>query len=68
MRASAGPADTQFEHLYRSSRDDVYAYVATLLRDRFAAEDVTRRTRSLALSWPARRQRTFHALVQLSLI
>ena len=30
-----------FEQLYRSSRDDVYAYVATLLRDRAAAEDVT---------------------------
>jgi RNA polymerase sigma factor (sigma-70 family) len=30
-----------FEELYRTSRDDVYAYVATLMRDRFAAEDVT---------------------------
>jgi RNA polymerase sigma factor (sigma-70 family) len=30
-----------FEELYRASRDDVYAYVATLMRDRFAAEDVT---------------------------
>ena len=30
-----------FEALYRSSRDDVFAYVATLLRDRSAAEDVT---------------------------
>jgi RNA polymerase sigma-70 factor (ECF subfamily) len=30
-----------FEALYRASRDDVYAYVATLLRDRSAAEDVT---------------------------
>src|SRR6478672_11221157 len=34
-------ADLEFERLYRSSRDDVYAYVATLLRDRGAAEDVT---------------------------
>ena len=25
---------TRFEQLYRSSRDDVYAYVFTLLRDR----------------------------------
>src|SRR5918994_6110482 len=33
--------DTEFEELYRSSRDDVYAYVAGLLRDRSAAEDVT---------------------------
>jgi RNA polymerase sigma factor (sigma-70 family) len=30
-----------FEVLYRSSRDDVFAYVATLLGDRAAAEDVT---------------------------
>jgi RNA polymerase sigma-70 factor (ECF subfamily) len=30
-----------FEALYRAARDDVYAYVATLLRDRSAAEDVT---------------------------
>ena len=33
--------DAEFEELYRSSRDDVYAYVAGLLRDRSAAEDVT---------------------------
>jgi len=34
-------AEAAFEELYRSSRDDVYAYVAGLLRDRSAAEDVT---------------------------
>jgi RNA polymerase sigma factor (sigma-70 family) len=34
-------ADLDFERLYRSSRDDVYAYAAGLLRDRAAAEDVT---------------------------
>ncbi len=34
-------ADLAFERLYRSSRDDVYAYVAGLLRDRSTAEDVT---------------------------
>ena len=34
-------ADLAFERLYRSSRDDVFAYVAGLLRDRSAAEDVT---------------------------
>ncbi len=34
-------ADTAFEELYRSSRDDVFAYVAGMLRDRSAAEDVT---------------------------
>lgn len=33
--------DLAFEALYRSSRDDVYAYVAGLLRDRGAAEEVT---------------------------
>jgi RNA polymerase sigma factor (sigma-70 family) len=33
--------DVSFEQLYRSSRDDVFAYVAALLRDRGAAEDVT---------------------------
>jgi RNA polymerase sigma factor (sigma-70 family) len=30
-----------FEALYRAARDDVFAYVATLLHDRSAAEDVT---------------------------
>ena len=34
-------ADLAFDHLYRSSRDDVYAYVASLLRDGPAAEEVT---------------------------
>jgi RNA polymerase sigma-70 factor (ECF subfamily) len=34
-------AQWTFEALYRSSRDDVFAYVATLLRDLSAAEDVT---------------------------
>ncbi|MGA9858535.1 MAG: RNA polymerase sigma factor [Solirubrobacteraceae bacterium] len=44
-----------FERLYRSSRDDVYAYVRTLLRDRAAAEDVT----ALAFERAYRRRRTF---------
>src|SRR3954453_23425211 len=41
--ASEAPreADIAFDGLYRSCRDDVYAYVASLLRDRAAAEDVT---------------------------
>ncbi len=34
-------ADIAFDRLYRSSRDDVYAYVASLVRDAAAAEDVT---------------------------
>jgi RNA polymerase sigma-70 factor, ECF subfamily len=45
----------RFEALYRSSRDDVFAYVATLLRDRSAAEDVT----ELAFERAYRRRRTF---------
>ena len=34
-------ADLAFDALYKASRDDVYAYVASLVRDRAAAEDVT---------------------------
>jgi RNA polymerase sigma factor (sigma-70 family) len=34
-------ARLEFDQLYRSSRDDVYAYAAGLLRDPAAAEDVT---------------------------
>jgi RNA polymerase sigma-70 factor (ECF subfamily) len=34
-------ADLAFDRLYRSSRDDVYAYVAGMVRDRAAAEEVT---------------------------
>jgi RNA polymerase sigma-70 factor, ECF subfamily len=34
-------ADVAFDALYRESRDDVYAYVASLLRDAPAAEEVT---------------------------
>src|SRR3954452_9068851 len=34
-------ADVAFEELYRTSRDDIYAYVSGMLRDRSAAEDVT---------------------------
>jgi RNA polymerase sigma factor (sigma-70 family) len=45
----------RFEALYRSSRDDVHAYVTTLLRDRSAAEDVT----ALAFERAYRRRRTF---------
>ena len=41
LSAQEQPAQLGFEALYRSSRDDVYAYVATLLRDPAAAEDVT---------------------------
>jgi RNA polymerase sigma-70 factor (ECF subfamily) len=34
-------ADLAFDSLYRSSRDDVYAYVAGLVRNQAAAEEVT---------------------------
>jgi DNA-directed RNA polymerase specialized sigma24 family protein len=45
----------RFESLYRSSRDDVYAYVATLLGAGAAAEDVT----ALAFERAYRRRITF---------
>jgi RNA polymerase sigma factor (sigma-70 family) len=40
---AAAPArlPLDFDALYRAARDDVFAYVATLLRDRGAAEDAT---------------------------
>jgi RNA polymerase sigma-70 factor, ECF subfamily len=50
------PADTAFEELYRSSRDDVYSYAAGLLRDRSAAEEVT----SVAFERAYRRRRQFN--------
>jgi len=46
-----------FEALYRAAREDVYAYVATLLRDRAAAEDVT----AAAFERAYRKQRTYRA-------
>jgi RNA polymerase sigma-70 factor, ECF subfamily len=49
-------AETAFDELYRRSRDDVYAYVAGLLRDRSAAEDVT----ALAFERAYRRRRSFN--------
>ena len=48
-------ADAAFEALYRRSRDDVYGYVAGLLRDRSAAEDVT----AQAFERAYRRRRSF---------
>jgi RNA polymerase sigma-70 factor (ECF subfamily) len=45
----------RLEQLYRSSRDDLYAYVFTLLRDNAAAEDVT----ALTFERAYRRRRTF---------
>jgi RNA polymerase sigma-70 factor (ECF subfamily) len=51
------PTRIGFDDLYRSSRDDVYAYVATLLRDRSAAEDVT----ATAFERAYRKRNTFMA-------
>ena len=48
-------ADLAFEGLYRSSRDDVYAYVSGLLRDRSAAEEVT----AIAFERAFRKRRRF---------
>jgi RNA polymerase sigma-70 factor (ECF subfamily) len=49
-------ADLAFDELYRRARDDVHAYVAGLLRDRSAAEDVT----ALAFERAYRRRRSFN--------
>ena len=51
------PAQLDFDGLYRSSRDDVFAYVAGLLRDRSAAEEVT----AAAFERAYRKQRSFDA-------
>jgi RNA polymerase sigma-70 factor (ECF subfamily) len=40
-KTAAATEQISFDRLYRSSRDDVYAYAAGLLRDAGAAEDVT---------------------------
>jgi RNA polymerase sigma-70 factor (ECF subfamily) len=40
QRAEQRVSPTSFESLYRETFDDLYAYVATLVRDRGAAEDV----------------------------
>jgi RNA polymerase sigma-70 factor (ECF subfamily) len=59
MTATVSPTGSssweRFESLYRSSREDIYAYVCTLLRDPAAAEDVT----ALAFERAYRRRRTF---------
>ena len=54
------PAETaqqRLERLYRTSRDDVYAYVASMLRDQTLAEDVT----ALAFERAFRRRGLFDA-------
>jgi RNA polymerase sigma factor (sigma-70 family) len=44
-----------FDALYRAARDDVFAYVATLMHDRGAAEDVT----ALAFERAFRKRKSF---------
>jgi RNA polymerase sigma factor (sigma-70 family) len=55
LTSARGGEQLDFEALYRSARDDLFAYAATLLRDRAAAEDVT----ALAFERAYRRRRTF---------
>jgi RNA polymerase sigma-70 factor, ECF subfamily len=50
-------AQASFEALYRACATDLYAYVASLLRDRAAAEDVTAQAFERAL----RKRRSFNA-------
>jgi RNA polymerase sigma factor (sigma-70 family) len=57
LETAEQPTRIGFDDLYRSSRDDVYAYVATLLRDRGAAEDVT----ATAFERAYRKRNTFMA-------
>src|SRR5215211_2332774 len=53
----ARSAELPFDALYRACAADVYAYVAALLRDRAASEDVT----AQAFERAFRRRRTFDA-------
>ena|SRR5436305_5092200 len=57
LPAAAVAADEEwFEELYRGSAADLYAYVASVLRDRAAAEDVT----ALAFERAYRRRKLFN--------
>ena len=55
LTAAGSAQGLDFDALYRAARDDVFAYVATLLGDRSAAEDVT----ASAFERAYRRQRTY---------
>jgi RNA polymerase sigma-70 factor, ECF subfamily len=55
--ATPSSAALDLEALYRSARDDVFAYVATLLRDVAAAEDVT----AAAFERAVRKRRSYDA-------
>jgi len=54
-RRSGETAQRRLERLYESCRDDVYAYVASVLRDQSLAEDVT----AAAFERAFRRRRLF---------
>ena len=56
-RESTTKAPLAFDQLYRANRDDVFAYVCGLLRDRSAAEDVT----AAAFERAYRKRRSFDA-------
>jgi RNA polymerase sigma factor (sigma-70 family) len=56
LPARSARASLDFEALYRSTRDDLYAYVAGLLRDPAAAEDVT----ALAFERAYRKRRSYN--------
>jgi RNA polymerase sigma-70 factor, ECF subfamily len=53
--AASGSIALDFDALYRAARDDVFGYVATLLHDRGAAEDVT----ALAFERAFRKRKSF---------
>lgn len=57
LTAGGARAALDFDALYRASRDDVFAYVATLVRDRATAEDVT----AQAFERAYRKRRSFNA-------
>jgi RNA polymerase sigma factor (sigma-70 family) len=57
VTASPPPLALDLEALYRGARDEVFAYVATLLHDRAAAEDVT----AAAFERAFRKQRSYDA-------
>ena len=61
LTAARSRQGLDFDALYRAARDDVFAYVATLLGDRSAAEDVT----ASAFERAYRRQRTYKAGARL---
>jgi RNA polymerase sigma-70 factor, ECF subfamily len=54
--AAPGSIALDFDALYRAARDDVFGYVATLLHDRGAAEDVT----ALAFERAFRKRKSFN--------